>query len=1525
MGQCVIMNSATKSINTLTNQTLMSHICNSSTSSGSILHKMRVDVSVVRFINRLIGKDPIYEYWDDEFILTDDSLFDLNMDRFESLLEASQLPPVELEQKPDGSFVYYNGRHRHALMLWNYLVLGRTPKETRDYVITTWRAESGDNKTMLLLTPIPSHYYFFDSYKCTLRTIHKNDFIRRIDPVLEFRDNLVRYTGKRQEAYKLLKQFFNGKYAPETLEYNIEVLESVEALKCKFQSFFSGLGTVFDVLVRIGECRESMNDKVERVKSMCTSISNTTSALIKQYGLKLLRLLASTYSFLRNDVFDFISLATVVLDLYSLFEDKGYRQESLDTILIAGVSAVLPSSIIVILKQMSVVSSRRIFDDTGLLMNFLELLGQLVEKIMEYVPGAVKPFLSSILGSFGITEFICVQKAKHLINLHKRDKKVMLSATFRTEVKTLYDKTVAIDVRRFFSRNKQLNDVYTDFLRLHKGVTSYEQASRVEPNCFVFEGPPGCRKSVTVNKVISVLGLTHYAHTVKCSEDGKDWYDAYDNEEIFYMDDVGQMGKSQWRNLINWVSAVKLPLDCAEASLKDTKYFNSGTILLTTNNFMNLSGFTAKDCIETPEALWRRGLVFDMSQVTSDGPNMRGLVVFKHFDINRHVFIEGFPKEFADYCASEDVILGHSCRVENEKAFLLWITTIVMGFSKMKTSQSVSNTLEANILKELRQNNPFVDQYFDAETRIFDFADISGSMDDACSWRELFTHYLDYCLEVVKDLASSLITLIWEKPWEAALALSLVTLVISLLYKVKSYKYEGGLFSVVEKPISADVVDRFETLELTKVHTLVNKVSRNVFEAVVFFKENGLEKSMNFHVLLSERSIIVPYHAILDRTFQISIYKNKKSNHLIVDHAIVDVVYVNKDNDVAILRLNKGYPTPFPKLAHCFDFNTDRAIGLVFPEKIVKLEGILVKDHSEVVVYPISEKMQNTLHEPVIYSDLHYPGMCGVPLIGETGHIKGMHIAGNDKKSLGVSIVWSKKCLGEIMAVLDKVDDGLKLTTPISDRVFENCSGLKIDTDLAATTPANSNFVPSPLYNLFETTRQPANLRVYGPHTVKDVGKAARTPIVFADPEALAFAEDALDMYFEDYDDLTEEQVVLGDEVLARMNKKSSNGFFPLKTKEECFDYEKGCFKEEFRELYDKFLLKVKQGYIEPIDIAWFETLKDELRNIEKIEPRSFRVSPVTVQVLTKTCFGNLVKHLFKERWFNEIMIGINPVTDWERLYTSLELLRIFAGDIKKYDKNMLCQVQHIVVRAMLKRYKGKYKNEAEKILFNLIHSLVVLNDDTWILTHSLPSGSWLTAVFNSLINRVYTLMWYYLELKKIGKTPNKLDFHKDVVDYVYGDDRVNCCKNKALEKSLNAVTMTAFFESIGMEMTDSTKHKITQPFQPLSEITFLKRSFTFHPILGKITCPLDLRTIFSSLSWIDKSKEDLTLVVQDKINAFQREIFLHYDLYDGCVKRLEEYCKAVNITCRILPVRYLIELYGSGDYLDTARFELLK
>ena len=1476
---------------------------------GSVCASYQANLNVVKLSEIIIDKS-VYDslklfektqykrddYWDDHFNFIDENLLPLT--RFDILRENddSRIPPIELCKK--GNFYsYINGRHRHLRLLIraqcnpNFVL-----KEGIHYVLS-FQSEGKESEKFKFVSKSGSNLFILNVYKKSLIEVHRNDFLRRELPCIEYKNWTVKFIGERKTARNLVIKLRHQIFQPEVL------VETYKNLKTQFTDFLGGLSTIFELVASVGKVSNQVKSKYELLKEKIVDplIDSNVYSVMKDYGMSLIRILISVCRIVGEQGLSVLSLSSLLLDIYGLVnKTELFKPESLESILIAGVSTVLPGPLISIVKKMSLLTGKKLFDDNGFIFEFFTLLSKALTYIISFFPTTIKEYMNSVLDLFGLSEFMFIYRAQLLLAKYSKNKHIILNDAFRTDVKNLNKELHNLNLKKFFSKNKPLSDVAIEFERINKAVNSYEQTSRQEPCCFVFQGPPGCRKSVTVNKVIATLRLTHYSHTVKCSEDSKDWYDSYNNEDIFYMDDVGQMGKSQWRNLINWVSAVKLPLDCAEASLKDTKYFNSEIILLTTNNFTNLQGFTTKDCIETPEALWRRGYVFDFQHVIGEGNMMRGVAFFKYYDINTKQFVQAFPPDFEEFLRGRNVDLQTYCDVEDQSSFLSWITTIIMGIKALKKSQLSNNTLLEEDINFIRASNPFM-----AESG-FD------------SVKNIVTTYFQHALEVCKNLLADFLTMVTIQPMLACSALVLGLLATTLIYKCKENFHQEGAFVSISNNVSENdsFVDKFETLNLKGSHSMLPKVASQMFEIDMICTEDGISKSISCYSLISGRKMLVPYHLVLDRNLQVVIYKNRSRNHRIVDHAPVNLVYKNVENDVAIVVLSDGYPSPFPKLASCFQpLNRDNPIGLVFPNKIIKIEGILSNSEQYgPIVYSVGE-MRNEVVNPLTYNDLHFPGMCGTVAITNQGHILGMHVAGHDKQKIGVTLQWTQACRQELFNILSSNDYGLKIATQINDKIVDECSGIKINTDLSVYVPKNSNFVKSPLYGVFEISRQPANLSVHGPHTVKDVSKTSRSPIGPVNQDELNFAGDLLDLYFEDFDDLTEHEIVKGDEMLAPINKKSSNGIFSIKDKLDCFDFEQGTFKDGFRDLYNEFEHRMTTGDIEAKDIAWFETLKDELRNVEKKEPRSFRVSPVTMQVLTKKCFGKMVKKIVKNRWFNEIMIGINPFSEWPKLYQCIQGGRSWGGDVGKYDKCMRVQVQLLVAQKILKYYKGSLPQAARNILQNIAFNIVVINDDSWILNHSLPSGCWLTAIFNSLVNRVYTAMWYYREMKNNGQKIDYLKFHEHVSDPVFGDDRLNRCKDPTLAGFLNAITMEKFFNSLGMDMTDSLKGKIIAPFQPVEEITFLKRYFRFHPEIGKITCPLDLRTVYSTLSWLDSSKEDQDLVLRDKINAFQREIFLHYDLYEKDIEILEHACIERNILFSCLPKSYLLKLYNNGTY----------
>lgn len=162
--------------------------------------------------------------------------------------------------------------------------------------------------------------------------------------------------------------------------------------------------------------------------------------------------------------------------------------------------------------------------------------------------------------------------------------------------------------------------------------------------------------------------------------------------------------------------------------------------------------------------------------------------------------------------------------------------------------------------------------------------------------------------------------------------------------------------------------------------------------------------------------------------------------------------------------------------------------------------------------------------------------------------------------------------------------------------------------------------------------------------------------------------------------------------------------------------------------------------------------------------------------------------------------------------------------------------------------------------------------DELFMTTHSLPSGAWITAFFNSLINKVITAITLYREMKKDGKTATVEDFYK-CVDFVLGDDKV-CGVPKDLVKYFNAETLRNTAMSLGMEVTDCNKKPITTPFHKLEEISFLKRTFRVHPVLG-VVGPLSVDTLVTTLQWYDSTKE-YEVVMGGKSIVLQIEAYIH-------------------------------------------------
>lgn len=1187
----------------------------------------------------------------------------------------------------------------------------------------------------------------------------------------------------------------------------------------------------------------------------------------------------------------------------------------IEPFILSAATLLLPKNILEIFKRISLFTSSKVCDDPSVLYNFLMHLKKFFLLTISALPfgDSLINIIENLFSKFGILEHhLLLSRCAKVLLQWNHNKKILMEKTFIYEFQEAYSAlSKNINLKELKNKSQNIKSLYEDMERLNKCVEAYESPARVEPMCYIFEGPPGCLKSVTMTMVGKTLNVPIYTHIIKSVDESKDFYDTYNNEQCFMMDDVGQMSISQWRYIINFVSPVKLPLECADAKLKDTKFFNSDMIMLTTNNFSHLHGILKSDCIGDVKALWRRGFVFNMDECSQLHGKLLGKIKIRYFDLIEDRFVDDFPPAAKSFMKQQGEILPKEfiCNLETPRVlYLAWIKKVILMMNAMKSYESHDNSLTDEELRTLEDS-----QYY---------------VTPQCSvYLHTFLNVQKYMKTVISDFASSVTDSVTKLLSSACMMISNFNYA-DVIPNIFSLCLSAGImgatsFVIYKWANSGDscISQMYKRIDkkrevLYKQSTAVEAINRQVFEIDILSDYNGETLINEVCCVISGHLIITVSHAVPGNSGVLTLYKNRDTTTILLDQTPFDVVFRERKSDVVVLRIPPKVMTPFKNLSKFYKSESKGDMWLITPCGPIFLPPRLkpcsynayyeIETDGTVVCLNTTNKSSSDYPEAISY-DFGVGGLCASPLVTTNGAILGFHVAGNNDSTLCHSIIWRDELRDTIYNILLR-DDKYCLDVDISSKDKDKFSGIKLELDAHISTPKNSNYVESPLYGVFPISRVPANLEYSGRHTIKDIENKSFVPVKRVEEKQLRFARDIIDDYIDNFNDISEREIIEGNELLAGLNKDSSNGFACEVNKSYYIDFGNKCFTPTFRQELSELEEKLTTGVgIDPQDIIWYSTLKDELRSEEKQgKPRSFRVSRLHIQVLTKKYFGKMVEHIISNRNFNGIMVGINPFIEFKNMHTRLQMCKgVWAGDIGSYDGAMLPQVQVMINSILLSHYTGPNKQAAEFILTNLPFCLVGINDDVYLTNHSMPSGSFLTAIYNSLVNKAYTAMWFCKNY--VGNSP-KSYFHEKVIDYVYGDDKLNGVLNND-QKGLNAITMRDFFLSIGMTFTDASKHAITTEYQSMSEVSFLKRNFVYHSTLQQITCPLDVKTLYSGLSWLDASK-DYYQVLQDKIHNFQREIFLHEDKYVYDINVLKMKCLDTHIPFNKLPIQYLIKLY---------------
>ncbi|QQD86568.1 polyprotein [Diversinervus elegans virus] len=584
------------------------------------------------------------------------------------------------------------------------------------------------------------------------------------------------------------------------------------------------------------------------------------------------------------------------------------------------------------------------------------------------------------------------------------------------------------------------------------------------------------------------------------------------------------------------------------------------------------------------------------------------------------------------------------------------------------------------------------------------------------------------------------------------------------------------------------------------------------------------------------------------------------------------------------------------------------------------------------------------IHSAWEYSLETQKGDCGAPLMVlndriAPGKIIGIHVAGNTGIGMSTTMFLEDVksiCSSYSMFAQARTLELLNGTNPYG-RIELDYLG---DLEKPVIQPSKSKIIPSPLHNVLSVPKtdltwlrpQLKDGEVFNPleYRTQRMGKrSVCIPFDLVDLAREGLLREFKRVYLRHQDSLvgrfecpysleTTCLGVDGEEFVNAIKRDTSAGFpftqmgvtrSQIFGTEDIYRVDTPIAKEIF-ELVEFYEKSACEGVV--LDHYFVDTLKDERKPIEKChKTRMFAAGPIDYLIWSKRWFNGVVAIISELRNAIHVSVGTNVYSDdWHMMAEGL--LRksdlFVAGDFEGFDASEQAYILRAVLDVLIDFSQYIFgedpfaRVQMNAIAVGLIFSYHISGKNVFQWLKSLPSGHYLTAIANSIFVLIALSSAYLLALKRREQPVSSLD-----VDYfwehfglvAYGDDHVLAVP-RSCASFYNQNTLVDLLREFGLYYTDELKSaRGVSDTRPLTDISYLKRSFRFDASVGKWVAPLSIDVILETPMWIRKCP-DIYQQTFNNIEFALRELSMHNDeIWDEYAPKLlslaESKCKLVS------------------------------